>query len=648
MVIRNPFKRRRTPYQYSPLDDDLNEIRLLTLHGGDFTANIQISIQTTLLSPENPPIYEALSYVWGSTKNLIDIRIGNDCLAVTRNLAKALPYLRYKDKPRILWIDAICVNQQDLKERGHQVKRMADLYTLADRVVVWLGPEKNDSGWGMRILDQLGSQITVDFRTCEMKPASKESEPHWSDDHQELPYGDGELLAVNEVLSCPWFERLWVQQEIRLANHNALFMCGLDMIAWQSLRQAIFCLHSKEFSPWPISSSVSGLRDRLSFIEALTEDRKYFYLGEIMRMTLNCKCFDPRDRIYAVLSLLEDKLQFAGIEIDYNKTTSQVYQDIALRYITHYKSLNVLGTSGLMDKPSGIPTWVPDWTVANPLTYGFASGFSVSEVRHRGVGVLGVTGTCLTTIQHAERIKDYNHVDTSIFEIQRLAPHDILRRSYLGGGSLLDAFCHSICADVFADRYLPPRKDLPQFEQSKEFLSAILQPAKDRIPDTSLGTEANKFLVASRSFCEQRSFIETREGYIGLAPRIAQPGDQVCVLLGCRMPLLLRPAPNLQYQVIGACYIHGMMQGEAFLGPIPNHYQVVIIFEDRLGGFFKGFLNHQNGKTQYTDPRFEAPIEADDTEVVLFQEHSDGSRSRCLTAKILEKRGVKLQNFDLI
>ena len=209
-------------------------------------------------------------------KNLIDIEIGNDCLAVTRNLAKALPHLRYKDKPRTAWIDAICVNQQDLKERGHQVKRMADLYRLADRVVVWLGPEKNSSGWGMEILDQLGSQIKVDFKTLEMKPASEEAEPHWSDRRKAFPYGDGQLLAINEILGRPWFERLWVQQEIRLARHNAIFMCGLNMIAWQSLRRAITCLHGKALSPKPLSPKLSGLRDRLALIVPLTEDTKSF------------------------------------------------------------------------------------------------------------------------------------------------------------------------------------------------------------------------------------------------------------------------------------------------------------------------------------------------------------------------------------
>lgn len=651
------------PYNYSSLNEDLNEIRLLTLHEGDFKADISISIHTVPLMPDNPPIYEALSYVWGSTENPVDIQVGPNTevctgrtnfgadlrtIAVTRNLAEALPYLRYTDRPRILWIDAICVNQQDSKERGLQVKRMGNLYRLADRVVVWLGPEKNDSGWGIRILDQLSSQIKVNFTTFEMEPASDEAEPHWSDIRKRLPYGDGELLAIDEVLRRPWFERLWIQQEIRLAKRNAIFLCGLDMIAWQSLRLAIIPLLTKVLYPRPLSPGLSGLEDRVRLIASLTDDRKTFALEDVMRLTFNCKCFDPRDRIYAVLSLLNDNGKLVGIEVDYKKKTNQVYQDVALRYIAHYKSLNVLISSGLKDKPSGRPTWVPDWTVANPFLSGEASGYSISEVRHRGSGVLSVTGTHLATVQHAKRIKMGSDIESVILEIQRLAPHGILERSYPGRGSVLAAYCHTICADRFSDGCLPLRKDFPQFQQSMDFLSTILQPAKNRNPDTSPGSEASKFLLNARHFCKQKSFIETCEGYIGLAPQIAQPGDHVCVLLGCDVPMLLRPAPNLRYQVVGACFIHGLMQGEAFLGPFPDHYQSIRIMEEGDGVRYNGFLNRQTGKTQYRDPRYEAPLENDDGDHFMIWKYPDGSQSRRLTAKMLEGRGVKLQNFDLI
>lgn len=239
---------KRSHYCYSPLNEDLKDIRLITLHPGDSTANLEISIQTVSLMPESPPIYEALSYAWGSAKSMTSIRIGEDSLAVTKSLANALRHLRYSEDSRALWIDAICINQQNLTERSHQVKRMADIYSLADRVVAWLGPARDQSGWGMKIIEHLGSQIEVDWELLEMKTASRESEPHWSEKFNDLPFGNEEQEAITDILSRPWFERLWVKQEIRLANCHAIVMSGFDVIAWQCLRKAVFCLDHKRLS----------------------------------------------------------------------------------------------------------------------------------------------------------------------------------------------------------------------------------------------------------------------------------------------------------------------------------------------------------------------------------------------------------------
>lgn len=297
-----------TPYKHTPLNEDLGEIRLLTLHEGHFTADIQVSIHTVALMPENPPIYEAVSYVWGSTRNLIDIKVGNDSLAVTANLAQALSYLRYKDKPRVLWIDAICVNQLDLKERAHQVKRMADLYRLARRVVGWLGPSNKRSSFGMRLLGYLSSKIKFDRVHDKMGPASSDVDKHWSDRYTKLRYGKKEIIAIREVVTRSWFRRLWVQQEILLVEHHPVLMCGSDLLAWKPFSRAIRCPvveeygadHTFLFSEDPVNL-VADLLHLTS-----SSDRSVGSLIEIMRQTNDCECLDPRDRVYAILSLLHE------------------------------------------------------------------------------------------------------------------------------------------------------------------------------------------------------------------------------------------------------------------------------------------------------------------------------------------------------
>jgi hypothetical protein len=99
--------------------------------------------------PSFQPAFEALSYAWGSDSYHHVVYVDSPTaegvspmtMSIRKNLANALSHLRYADRDRVLWIDAICINQHDLQERGLQVPRMTDIYKYANRVVVWLGTE---------------------------------------------------------------------------------------------------------------------------------------------------------------------------------------------------------------------------------------------------------------------------------------------------------------------------------------------------------------------------------------------------------------------------------------------------------------------------------------------------------------------------
>lgn len=634
-------------YHYTPLNDDLNEIRLLTLHEGKFQANIRISIHSVPLNPDNPPTYEALSYVWGSPETSIDIQVGLRSLAITKNLAEALPYLRYEDKPRVLWIDAICVNQQDLTERSRQVKRMADLYRLADRVVVWLGPEEKESGHGLRVMEELSSQINVDWLRSTMEPRSDHAAQHWSGINQGLPYDERSLRAIYSLISYPWFERLWIWQEIHLANSSAVLMCGCHTILWTSFRMALFCLSWKTHGLKRTSIVCRPLSARLINIYPLAVGGLNTNVVNIMNRTKDCKYTDPRDRIYAVLSLLKQAGEAIRIEPDYTKRPGQVYQDLTLSYIKYSGNLNILVSSGLNYKRSEMPTWVTDWTVVNtptPFLKAGASGDCKNRCQYRGAGSLNLTGILSATVQHVDRVESRSMWDL-IAEIQRIAPHSTLHDSYTGGGSLLTAYCKTICANEFSETFLPPVKMFSQFQESLDFLSAILQPDERRVLDYSPGTRLDVFLARVRSYCKNRSFIKTSEGYIGLAPENAQLGDLICVFRGCRTLMLIRLASDSRYQVVGSCYVHGHMDGEAVLGPLPEHYRIMSVLDERLGTYKWGFEDQRTRRIQFNDPRLDLISADNDGEVVT---NPDGSESQCLTVKMLEERGVPLQTFDLV
>ena len=168
-------RREADTYRYSPLDEKASQIRLVTLLPWQFSSKIRIRLHTEQLTAENHPKYEALSYAWGSTKDLVEISVCSDrrhTVAITQNLARALLYLRYQYRKRVLWIDAVCVNQKDLKERSQQVKRMASIFSMAQRVVVWLGEEGPGSTLALQTLDKLSTKIGVSRQVRKAKPAS--------------------------------------------------------------------------------------------------------------------------------------------------------------------------------------------------------------------------------------------------------------------------------------------------------------------------------------------------------------------------------------------------------------------------------------------------------------------------------------------
>ena len=178
-------------YRYSPLP--LNHIRLLRLlPHKDKNAPIQGKILACPLPDDDGEggcsLYEALSYVWGSPVKPCRIQLDDAELSVTENLHCALGRLRDRWVERILWIDAICINQDDVRERNHQVSFMAQVYATASRVLVWLGDCDGS---------EVGAQAGLEHLRAIAADPAPTSPPEMS-------------AAVHALLSREWFERIWV------------------------------------------------------------------------------------------------------------------------------------------------------------------------------------------------------------------------------------------------------------------------------------------------------------------------------------------------------------------------------------------------------------------------------------------------------
>ena len=126
-----------TAYPYPELNARRAEIRLLHLARGLQTDPIACHLETVSLVDN--PSYQAVSYAWGSTADPVTISLGSEPFKITRGLHAALLRFRLPDRTRVIWVDAVCINQHDIAERSSQVALMPCIYAWAKNVLIWLG-----------------------------------------------------------------------------------------------------------------------------------------------------------------------------------------------------------------------------------------------------------------------------------------------------------------------------------------------------------------------------------------------------------------------------------------------------------------------------------------------------------------------------
>jgi hypothetical protein len=210
-----------TSFTYTPLPNDC--IRLLTFAApSTYPGALTCTINTFPL--DNPPSFDALSYTWGAPSKMETILCNGLEMKIGANLHEAIQTLF---SPPIslnlpIWIDAICINQGDDEEKGHQVHRMGDVYRRANKVVVWLGPAENDSDLAMESLSGLSERLSsLPFRSIvygfEENGLPDENSPVWH--------------AVGNLFRRQWFGRLWTFQEAVLAA-KSIAVAGQKMADW--------------------------------------------------------------------------------------------------------------------------------------------------------------------------------------------------------------------------------------------------------------------------------------------------------------------------------------------------------------------------------------------------------------------------------
>ena len=182
-----------------------------------------------------------------------------------------------------------------------------------------------------------------------------------------------EAITIRSLLERPWFSRLWITQEVQLANESAQIYCGHDSVSWYRFRRAVLALDVKQNLNNLLPPSLLAQVSNLVFNSRSTASLKMLWA------TRHAQCYDSRDRIYAVLGLIQPRFS-SLVDPDYSITPMMTYQRACQSWLNAYDRLGFLEFCDMPKGGSKGPSWVPDWSKElprEPMTFGrFASGQS--------------------------------------------------------------------------------------------------------------------------------------------------------------------------------------------------------------------------------------------------------------------------------
>lgn len=320
-------------YSYGPLDLGRPAIRLLRLHRGSNNSEISCSLfQAELHQRHDTTSYEALSYTWGSADLTESIVIDCFFMNITLNLHGILQQLRYQDEDRILWIDAICIDQENKKERGHQVEQMSEIYKEAHRVVFWLGPGNFETDVLMESLQLLQREIEKhNYRSWlpeddDWKKVWTPMEPLFRRSHTH--YKTLQRRGLRELLARPWFRRVWILQEVALARAGIIF-CGTKSVSTRLFSLAPQLLEAETD---PHCQAV------LDIMPNPWREKSWWSKSPDLRTLLlnfgDSKATEPRDLVYALRGMSSDVRERNNIFPDYEKSEESLVREV-VQFIEH-------------------------------------------------------------------------------------------------------------------------------------------------------------------------------------------------------------------------------------------------------------------------------------------------------------------------
>lgn len=587
-------------YNYQPLSVASSEIRILKLDCSQVTDGIECELEHVFL--QNSPQFDALSYTWGPNVFSQSILCGGRSLAVTESLHAALLELR-RSQYTYIWIDAVCINQQNVSERNAQVAIMSDIYRAARRVVVWLGSSSASDSLAFKAIQEMQTELQ---KWTAQREREKGPDPVFENaidrDYQEFYTGFKHIHSPlwaegSEVWKClshlaqrPWFRRIWIIQEVALAR-NAIVKCGVFEIGFPTFVQTYAVIRGSAFQ-----TRLNGYGDHNDGVNQMTQIEKIraaldtagaWKLNRIMPNTRSSLATDPRDKIFGVLGLAADH-HAREFPVDYEIDTVTLYKLFTAFCIEQTGSYDILSTFPVapeLNRLVGLPTWVPDYSgieECHPITTRFPSAYNAGKntmmqaTFSSNGDVLTITGTVLDSIKevsppianatpadHGERMKVLLGVLERCEKMVANCPDP-----YFNGATRIEAYWRTLLLDLLADGSRPD----PTYEETYlKYRHTVPLLAEDFHAFARLDKETiGGFMRFNQDFGHKglgvyRVLATTQSGFMALVPPATQIGDIVFVPLGGKVALTVRSTSrDAVFTHVGESYVHGFNNGEAF------------------------------------------------------------------------------------
>jgi hypothetical protein len=563
-----------------PLEATRKEIRRLVLQPLSAGTTIQCSTETISLFDE--PEYEALSYVWGDASTQKRIIFNGIPFPVTENLAIALHHLQLVDKPRRLWVDALCINQSDTKERNEQVVLMGEIYALAKPVLIWLGETSEESDEAFTLMTKIGKGTE----------ATEEISRN--------------LFAFYmELVEREWFTRLWTIQELVLAGQDPLVGCGFKWTTWSTLIGTWQKVAWMEFSKMGMvipqeaeenDENADGRRgvrpasiklDLLNNLRTAVTSKRGEALRDLLLNTNLSKATEPRDRIYALLGMMrqEDRQQ---LTVNYSRPLGTVYAE-AVAHVFQKGNGPFLLSGMELAGPSPntpFPSWVPTFgsrSLLSPIRFhppgigaSGAGSNCVNGAVDQDLKTLSVRGLPIDTIidkiqfsEGKECLTQLSQVEALASKARQLAALNSEQRPYLTGFKTKEPTWRTLIANKSYSE--AARK--PALESYGEMYNVLLQKQDSK---SSGQVDGDKFVRDYRlcllNHLPLGCFFITATGFCGIGQGTVQKGDQLVIWFGAPVPFVLRPYDQTRdgheqqqeriFAVCGVAYVAGIMDGE--------------------------------------------------------------------------------------